>query len=384
MMALCQGLSNTSITRNWSFPDPEDDSSPSVRITTLIFLILFVVIAMPCSILVIGNVVKNRLFKQPTIVLYLNLLITTMLLCIIHIIPFPIVTSIAGEFIYGNTDFIRCIVCSIDGAILVCLFIAIAWSVVLISLDRLIYLCKPLSYPSIVTIKRIGVAISFVWIHSVAFSVPPLFGFGSFFLPGKLWPICFPNSLMTNEDGLDEFSNYFLLLTLGLAIPVALFGIIVNVLILCIICRNLHKNHRRIKTTSNTTNASQNNIHHYKQQFLLFQIFGALFIINILIYIPVFLYAIVIYITGSDSLEFGTLLHIALSSQGVMHPLVQALFIKDIRTFIKKICCFPKDLMTEIFPKAKYCGCGCFEACKVAMVMRQQSESQVTEEFEIP
>ena len=162
-------------------------------------------IAMPCSILVIGNVVKNRLFEQPTIVLCLNLLIITMLLCIIHIIPFPIVTSIAGEFIYGNTDFTRCIVCSIDGAILVCLFIAIGWSVVLISLDRLIYLCKPLSYPSIVTIKRIGVAISFVWIHSVAFSVPPLFGFGSgFFLPGKCWPICFPNSLMTNEDGVNE------------------------------------------------------------------------------------------------------------------------------------------------------------------------------------
>ena len=67
-----------------------------------------------------------------------------------------------------------------------------------------------------------------------------------------------------------------------------------------------------------------------------------------------------------------------------MHPLVQALFIKDIQTFIKRICCFPKGLMTEIFPKAKYCGCGWFEACKGAMVMRQQSENRVTEEFEIP
>ena len=149
------------------------------------------------------------------------------------------------------------------------------------------------------------------------------------------------------------------------------------------VCRNLYKKNRRMKTASNTTNASQNNIHHYKQQFLLFHIFGALFIINILIYTPVFLYVIVIYITASDSLEFGTLLHIVLSSQGVMHPLVQALFIKEIRTFIKRICCFPKALMTMIFPK-KYCGCGCFEACKRAMVTRQQSESQVTEESEIP
>ena len=119
------------LTRNWSYPDPSDDNASSVRITMSVFLTFFGVIAILCNVLVIGSIVKKRLFKQPTILLFLNLLITNLFFCIAHL-PFAIVTSTAGEFIFGSTDSIRCIVCYVDGVIFISLSIEIGWNIVLV------------------------------------------------------------------------------------------------------------------------------------------------------------------------------------------------------------------------------------------------------------
>ena len=159
------------LTRNWSYPDPSDDNASSVRITMSVFLTFFGVIAILCNVLVIGSIVKKRLFKQPTILLFLNLLITNLFFCIAHL-PFAIVTSTAGEFIFGSIDSIRCIVCYVDGVIFISLSIEIGWNIVLVSVDKFVYLYKPLCYSNIIIVKRTMVAIILTQVHTIAFSIP--------------------------------------------------------------------------------------------------------------------------------------------------------------------------------------------------------------------
>ena len=68
----------------------------------------------------------------------------------------------------------------------------------------------------------------------------------------------------------------------------------------------------------------------------LFQVFGALFIGNILIYIPFIAYVITSVAAKREFLQFLTFAHIFFNSQTLVHPLIQALLIKDIRTSITK------------------------------------------------
>ena len=371
-MEFCLQLNNTT---DWSYPDPEADNGSSVRITMSVFLILFVVIATPCNILVIGSIVKQRLFKQPTILLFLNLLVANTLFCIIHLVPFGIVTSVAGEYILGSTDFIRCCACLVDGVILIFLSIGIGWSIVFISVDRFVYLYKPLRYSNIITIKRTVIMIVIAWIYTIAFSIPPLFGFGGFALAGKFLPVCSPYS--TDEEG--RLNQYWWLLIFAMIIPLLLTVTVMNVWILQIICKNIRRNRCRSKNLSREE-ASRSYSNTQKQQIWLFQVFGALFIANILIYIPLIAYILAITITKRKSfLELLTFVHIAFNSQTVVHPLLQALFIKDIRALIKRflLCCSPKKLPS--LQHNDYVCCGCLEACNAAVAIQRESDQETQE-----
>ena len=358
-MTYCQQLSNSSLERNWTYPDPEADNAFGIRITMAVFLIAFVAIAMPCNILVIGTIIKKRLFKQPTVLLFLNLLLTTVVFCIVHLIPFGIVTAIAGEFILGNTDYARCIVCYIDGVLLIILSIEIGSTIILISVDRFVYLYKPLKYSGIITIRKTIIAIGFAWIYSFVFSIPLLFEFGKFKLAGRLLPVCIPR--FTNEAGL--FDGYWWLLIFGVILPLVFLGVIFNLFSLIIIFKNIRKSHQRSKALS-TTNKSLKYSNIQKQQILLFHIFGTLLVANMFIYIPVVIYVAVL---STEFLAFLNLLHIAFNSQAVVHSVVQALFIKDARNIAKKIlCCLSKKS-----PSSQCCGCGCMEACNAAVIRRE-------------
>ena len=361
---------------DWKYPLQGYNNTSNVRITSSVFLALTVVVAIPCNILVIVNIIKKHLFRQPTILQFFNLLIVSMLFCIIHIIPFGLVTSIAGEFVLGSTDFIRCIVCSVDGFILIFLSIEMISSFLLISVDRFLYLFKPLRHSSIVTVKRTIIAILLTWIHALAFSIPPLFGFGGFKLAGTLLPVCVPYSV--NRGG--KISRYWWLLIFSVLLPFFLLGVTTNGSSFFIILRNLRKNHHRLKIWSTArTNADERYSSIYRQQIILFQMFGSLLIANILIYIPVIAYVITIVNNGRDYLEFLTFVHIAFNSQAVVHPVLQVLFLKEIRNTLKRICC---SLKVTKLPSVKCCGCSCLEACKAAVIPRE-AEAQTAEEGQV-
>ena len=362
-------LDNGSSEIDWRYPRQGYDNTSDVRIATSVLLALFVVIAILCNVLVIWDIAKKRLYRQPTFLIFLNLLIGSMLFCITHLIPFALVTSIAGEFILGSTDFIRCVVCSVDGLILIFLSIEMSSSFLLISADRFLYLFKPLCHSNVVTVKRTIIAIVITWIHALAFSIPLLFGFGGFKLAGKLLPVCVP--YVIDETG--EINHYWWLVLFSVGIPYTLLGVATNGSSFLIILLNLWKNHRRLKAWSKDQRHSS--IH--RQQIILFQMFGSVLVANFLMYSPLSIYILTVAIHKRDFLEFATFVNIAFSSQVLVHPVIQVLFLKEIRNALKRICCSLK--VTKKLPSLKCCGCGCLEACKAAVIPSEVGDQRAEE-----
>ena len=75
----------------------EDGNRQSV-IVVAVFQFFFLVVGIPSNILVIAAILKNKLLSQPTHLLLLNLAVSDLLVYVL-VMPFNIVTALAGRFI---------------------------------------------------------------------------------------------------------------------------------------------------------------------------------------------------------------------------------------------------------------------------------------------
>ena len=141
-------------------------------------LLLFFIIGFPWNALVIGIILKKKLFIRPSVMLLLNLAIANLLICLMFM-PFNIVF---GILVKGFTpeEFApmdrACNVFVLQIALI--RTIASIYTVSLMAVDRTIYLKKPLTYGEIVTPWRMFFAILTVWSFCGALGLPPLIGFG--------------------------------------------------------------------------------------------------------------------------------------------------------------------------------------------------------------
>lgn len=122
----------------WVLAEVYRDYTLSIGVVLSIFLL----IGIPWNLVVIIVILKNRLFVQPAIVLLLNLAITDLFLCVL-VMPLNIISAFSVEFIFGNSDYIRCQVCQ-TGLIFNILLLMSVYNVALLSLDRFLYVRIPL------------------------------------------------------------------------------------------------------------------------------------------------------------------------------------------------------------------------------------------------
>ena len=135
-------VSDSSVTDQWLIVrhpnDLDFDTTGNGYAVSAILLLLFLT-SVPWNLLVIGVILcKKKLCSQPTILLMLNLSITNLLLALL-IMPFSIVSGIKGEYVFGETDLVRCRVCQIGIAVVTLPWISIH-TLCLMAIDRFIYL----------------------------------------------------------------------------------------------------------------------------------------------------------------------------------------------------------------------------------------------------
>ena len=294
------------------------------------FFLLFIVFGLPWNVPVLVTIIKEKLFKQPSILLLLNLILTDIAFLVIPV-PLLVVTGLAGEYIVGNTDWIRCQTCPIAFLTLILMYNSL-FIIAMMSVDRFLYIYKPLQYERLVTKVWILVPMLIAWIVSICIGIASrLVGFRNI-----------------------NFQPIFLACTVGngitLAIVLILVGfvplavtVVCNVLIIRIVLKNI-----KIIYAKRNSKVAQEQLYKNikkirdKKQLHLFQVFGALLFSNAITWLPYMSVLVALVLVG-----FNKVSHTAISvafvlfySQSVIHTLIQTIFIADVRNrLMKRLTC---------------------------------------------
>lgn len=349
-------VSDSSVTdHGWIVRHPNDldfDTTGNGYAVSAILLLLFLT-SVPWNSLVIGVILyKKKLRSQPTVLLMLNLSITNLLLALL-IMPFNIVSGIKGEYVFGETDLVRCRVCQIGIAVVTLPWISIH-TLCLMAIDRFIYLKWPLKYKTVVTSKRVVAIIIAVWILCIALSIPPLVGFGEIKFS---YTVASCVIILVGSTHIAPNYYYAMMMLVEILVPVVTLFVL-YVWVMCIIRSSL-----MIKLTVSTTKkqkqqknnfkvASKTTIHQQrKAQLRLVQLFGAIFTANLVTWLPMIVLALMGAILGSmriPTLMFS-IAYLSFLSETLIHPILEVSLIRDIRlalceltTFLRKricICC---------------------------------------------
>ena len=165
-------FSNDSLSEFYWIVNPDDlELATGNSYAIAVILSLFLLLGLPWNLFVVCAIIKKCLYSQPIIMLMLNLLLY------ILVMLFNIISGIAGEYVFGETDLVRCRVCQTGVALIILPFVSVH-TLCLMSIDRFIYLKRPLRYAEIVTPRRTLAAIISAWLLCIAISIPPLVGFG--------------------------------------------------------------------------------------------------------------------------------------------------------------------------------------------------------------
>ena len=286
-----------------------------------VVLTTFLVIGAFLNLAVIVSIVKKKLFSQPTFLLLLNLSVTDFLFCA-TVMPFHVVTGFAGEFVFGSSDLVRCRVCKVGVIITILAFLSLH-SVTLISVDRLLFIKKPLHYHKIVTIERIVVVMVLTWCACIGISLPPLFGVGQ---------INYIQDLFHCAFDFTSHSVYTIILVGEALVP--LLGLVISSLWVALIAQ------KHLKQIYRTGDQQESANHHRvakkqksKHQFHLIRVFGAIIIANILTWIPIMTLAVVATVVENKfdiPIEYKIFSYLCFLFQPVVHPLLEASLISEI------------------------------------------------------
>ena len=314
--------------------------SPYSKVATLTvsgFLILFMLIGIPWNLLLFVIIIKKHLFKQPAILLLLNLAITNLLLCMI-VMPMIIIPALAGEFIFGSSDYARCRVCHLTLIMSILLLMSVH-NIALLSLDRFLYVKKPLQYQNIVTLKRVIAVLVLCWLVFTAFSILPVFGVGLVTFTEVL-SACV---LTWAVKGLNiHYVYYWVFVVCACLTPVTIL-VITNTWMICIMRKSLSRGYLRSKKNSfgswgTSTRSLQLREKHTKDQVRLVQIFGSLFLSSVLTWLPLVIAISMVTAANLFVLEFTVFAFLSILSQPVIHPILQVLLLNDIRMVVVKPC----------------------------------------------
>ena len=329
-------LSRDSIsTEAWSLSDDQD---PTGVIVIGSILIVCVAIGIPWNAAVIGALIYNKFYKQPSTFLLFNLASVDLLTCII-IIPFQAVPGlIGGRYTLGNSDYTLCQSCQAGIIVIIWLLYSSIHIIAIMSVDRLIYVRKPLQYEKWITVPRIAAVVVLVYIVCLIVAIPPLFQFGAIQFSNVVGTCTTVFSVTTRVGPSYLLIAFFLL---EACIPVGVL-IISNILLLIFVRKGMRT---RFESTYQASGEAEVNRQakrkYHAQQIRIVKVFGTIFASNFLTWAPTVFVLIIIAGIGIQNVQPGVfgLVFLLFLIQSVIHPMLESLLSGKIRGIAKKIFC---------------------------------------------
>ena len=330
--------------------DPSGNNLTAVGYSIAVIVTLFFLIGVPWNLFVICTIVRKKLYSNPTIMSLLNLAITNLLFGLL-VMPFNIITGFSGEYLFGSTDKVRCHVCQ-TGILLVVLPWVSIYTTTLMSIDRFIYLKRPMKYSTLITPKRMLIVIVIIWILCIIVSLPPLFGFGEVKFSYQV-STCAPFVVGMTHVAPNYF--YIVFLTAILLIPlICLFVMYISVVV--IIRKSILAKYQRSVAINQDAQGAENltSIANQKKaaQLRLARLFAAIFTANLITWLPITVLALTGAIGGTEHIPnfMYTSAYLSFLSETVIHPVLESALIREVRMIISGYLKYWKE-------KMKCCQC---------------------------
>lgn len=317
------------------------DISDSFRNTGIVIgtvMLLFFLIGLPSNVVIIVSILLHKLYRQPTLFLLLSLALADLLACCL-VMPPTIITGLVGEYVFGESDHVRCSVCQ-TGVISIMLALVNLHILSLLSLDRFVLIKFPLRYGKLVTVKGAIIAVICVWLLSILLSMLPLFGFGEIYYDHPTFTC---TAQFDGDTHITKNINFLILVLAEVTLPFLIL-IITNTWIVFIAQKHIREvysikqNIMGAEKQLEYSQTLQSKLHHRKnkKQLQLLRVFGSILISNFITWTPLLVRIIEAYVTGSDntSLWSNSIVILSINSHSVIHPLIQASLIPEIRNHI--------------------------------------------------
>lgn len=364
-----ENVSRVNLSSHW-----DSEAFANTAGVAVVYVVLFM-IGVPLNTYILAVLIYKKLFNQPTYLLLLNLTVSDLLVCLFPLL-FKIITTLNQQGSLGNTDFVRCNVCNV-GATFIIFNTSIYLTLMLLSIERLIFFRTPLRYDNLITTKRIVIAIVVEWVVSVAIAIPVLAGYGDL-----LYSLVCGHIFVTPYH-IERGLVYAFLTGVFFALVTAVI-VICNVWMVILFVK-IYSKRKKVRVSSSFGSQNQSGQQHRvltakrkrfiwsldvaRRQCAFIRTFGAIIFINCASVVPSLVLGAMIFFTVEIPLEYIIFVEAALLSQTSTHPLVQALFAPELQkllfqcTRLKKSklgqciitncenCCTSEFMMTEMASK---------------------------------
>ena len=355
-------------------------TTPNSALATATVLFIYMVIGIPSNLLIIVSILWKKLYRQPTHILLLNLAINDLLMCCTYIL-INCVSAVSGEFIFGSNDITRCQVCK-TGVIFVIFAHFNLYVLALLSLDRFLFIRLPFKYNRIVNIKTTLLTVICTWILCTLISIPPLFGFGEIRFTSIISTCSLYFLDQTNLTRNIYYEVFSIVQSFALPIPVLA---VTNIWVLCIVQKQFKKIYKKTQKLEENGNKDKYragiqqklNKTKNKKQLRLVKIYGAILIANLVTWMPSVINTIGIFVAIYRQViipnGFFVTNYLFFLSQVVIHPLLQAWLIPDIRKLFTNLCtkCLGKKTDPFANSSSQYMCCRWCELLGASLLPRE-------------
>ncbi len=335
---VCANLSMESVSDVFRLPE----ALQPYHISLVVIYMLYLLVGLPWNLLVMGIIVKQRLYQQPTILLLLNLVVTDCL--ILLTLAVKVITGIAGEFVLGDSDHVRCEVCRTELSFRNTVQVSAILTVAVIAFDRFFFIHKPFRYEKLIGVKSALIMVAVIWLFSVLYA---LFNYG------VLGNIFLDKLLQCAWDLTDH--PYFHVNSLLVIILPYIFLVVCNVWVMAIVFRNIRSIYNVEKSSSKFFERrvsiqvlkQRMKETRSKKQLHLMRVFGGLIAANTLSSLPTAILAIFSFFPELVPLEYIVLSIVLFNLQAVIHPILESTLISEIRIPMLKLlscaCCWKRQ-----------------------------------------
>ena len=321
---------NDSTMQMQKYHNTSNSEEIAIRYFNSALILIFFLIGLPWNVMVIWITLKKKLYSQPSLMLMLNLAVANIFILLSNT-PLTVIVTIGRMFVAFEYFAPVC-----KTGIFITLFPLVSThTIAMMSVDRVIYLKKPLTYNRIVTPWRTFATIAVMWIFSIAVAIPII---EKLVLHEVLLDSC--TGLISKVWVIKLILADFILATLVQFVGCGCIIFITRTHLRKKLQRTLNDSFVRNGSTPSETRRRSAVLKDYsKGQLRLLFVFGAIFVTDLLSLIPLVSIFAVSAIIGYDppSYVFATF-YIIYLSRSTINPILEVSLTHEIRDALCKGC----------------------------------------------